>query len=243
MIKNKQVINARLNEVGFYRMFLKGFHRGDLVYDIGANEGTKTDIFLRLGARVVAVEPDTINQEVLRQKFLTYRLAKKPVTIVGKAVSNIRSVETMWIDPLSPWMNTLNSKWVNSLASNPGRFENRVNFCQQKLVETITLSDLIAAHGVPFFIKIDVEGYEAKVLQGLQHRVPYVSFEVNLPEFKIEGIQCIEALGTLESGGQFNYSTDLGGGMALDRWLGPREFLTFFAQCSHKSIEIFWRAN
>lgn len=37
-----------------YRQFVKS---GDLVFDVGANVGNRTAVFLRLGARVVAVEP------------------------------------------------------------------------------------------------------------------------------------------------------------------------------------------
>ena len=42
----------------FYRKLLAGLQRDGLIFDIGANMGAKTDIFLRLGARVVSVEPD-----------------------------------------------------------------------------------------------------------------------------------------------------------------------------------------
>ena len=40
-----------------------------------------------------------------------------------------------------------------------------------------TLDALIARHGRPAFIKIDVEGYEAEVLDGLSRAVPALSFE------------------------------------------------------------------
>ena len=41
-----------------------------------------------------------------------------------------------------------------------------------------TLDALIAEHGLPDFIKIDTEGHEAAVLQGLSAPVPALSFEI-----------------------------------------------------------------
>jgi len=57
-IADRRLIDDRSTEVDFYRNTLEGFQPGDVIFDVGANEGQKTDIFLRLGAKVVAVEPD-----------------------------------------------------------------------------------------------------------------------------------------------------------------------------------------
>ncbi len=64
-IADKRLIDDRDAEIAFYKGTLKGFRKGDVIFDVGANEGQKTDIFLRLGAKVVAVEPDEYNQDIL----------------------------------------------------------------------------------------------------------------------------------------------------------------------------------
>lgn len=238
---NRKIIDERDKEVKFYRDLLKGFQKNDLVYDIGANHGYKTDIFMRLGARVIAVDPDTSNQKILRQKFLSYRFQKKPITVVGKAVSDQNSIQTMWIDEPGSAKNTLSQKWVNTLSHDTTRFGESLDFAQHKQVQTITLEELIATHGQPFFVKIDVEGHEPNVLQGLQQPLPYLSFEVNLPEFMEEGLRCIELLEQLAEKSEFNYSANLSTGLSLQNWLPPREFLDVYSQCKHKSIEIFCR--
>jgi FkbM family methyltransferase len=240
-VADRRIIDARLREVEFYRDLLKGFRAGELVFDIGANHGSKTATFLNLGARVVAVEPDEINQEILRQKFLTRRLASRPVIIVDKAVSDSNTVETMWIDAPGSAKNTFSKKWVETLKHDPSRFGKRLDFAQQKTIATVTLEQLIATHGRPFFVKIDVEGSEPSVLRGLKSPVPYLSFEVNLPEFEPEGLECVDLLRRLHPAGTFNYAADCQHGLTLDRWLDAPAFARVLGRSTEKSIEVFWR--
>lgn len=245
-VADRRLIDDRSKELEFYRRLLHGFREGDLIFDVGANVGDKANVFLRLGARVVCIEPDEVNQEVLRSKFLRYRFASKPVVIIGKAVSDRSTTETMWIDGSGSAVNTLSQKWAETLRANKDKFKHGhcgLRFTEHKIVETLTLEDLIVAHGLPFFVKVDVEGYEAKVIKGLKQPVPFLSFEVNLPEFRQEGLECVRLLYDLAADGEFNYATDLHGGMALEKWLGAQEFSSVLEQYSETYIEVFWRTS
>lgn len=232
------------DEVRFYESVLAGFEKGDLIFDIGANEGAKTDVFLRLGARVVAVEPNDACASSLAQRFLELRIQPRPVQIVNRAVSNRLGTEKMLIDGPGSAVNTLSPKWAESLKKNRETFAYKhcgLEFKQTKLVETTTIDELLAQHGVPFFVKIDVEGHELNALRGLHRPVPYLSFEVNLPEFRPEGLQCIRVLEELAGSGRFNYVSDCTRGLTLKEWLPAGDFCMVLDRCTESSIEIFWK--
>jgi len=241
-IADSRVIDRRRTEIEFYQAHLQGFKPGDLFFDIGANEGYKTDVFLRMGARVVAIDPDVHNQKLLEKRFLSYRIRRRPVVLVDAAVSDQDGVATMWLDAPGSAKNTLAKKWVDVLRNDKERFGERLTFGSQQQVKTICLETLIARYGAPFFIKIDVEGHEPSILRGLRQPVPYLSFEVNLPEFKPEGEECIKLLGKLTPRGKFNYAVDCQSGLVFDDWVATPKFLSAFNQCAAKSIEVFWNA-
>jgi FkbM family methyltransferase len=242
-IADRRILDARDQEIAFYRRLLDGLQPGDVIFDVGANHGAKTDIFLRLGARVIAVEPDEVNGRVLEQKFLKYRLARKPLVIVNKALSDTNSIETMWIDAPGSAKNTLSRKWVDTLRGDESRFGQRLKFSERREVITTTLEQLVREHGRPFFVKIDVEGSEPSVLRGLARAVPFLSFEVNLPEFRPEGLECVSLLSQLDKDGSFNYVVECGDGLVLNEWVDASECLRLIEQCGERSIEVFWKAS
>jgi FkbM family methyltransferase len=228
----------RRNERRFYQAFFSPPPRNFLVFDVGANRGRRTELFLRLGAKVVAVEPDALNQRLLARRFFG-----RPVTVVGKAVSEENSVATLRVHAPGSGLNSLSEKWVRMLAEDDKRFGSRQEFSGSQEVETVTLESLIDAYGVPHYIKVDVEGHEPSVLRGLRRPVPFLSFEVNLPEFLAEGIECVGILGRLSAGGGFNLSPDCQGGLSLPRWLAAAEFTGVLRGRREESVEVFWRSQ
>jgi FkbM family methyltransferase len=236
--KDGRPVNWRARELRFYRGLL-GLPGGDfLIFDVGANRGQRTEVFVRLGARVVAIEPDETNQRLLARKFKS-----RPVAVVGKAASDGVGAVTLRVAHPGSGLNTLSEKWVRTLRDNPGKLGAHVEYEGSRTVQTTTLALLIEAHGTPRYIKIDVEGHEPGVLRGLAAAVPFVSFEAILPEFRPEAAECIEILGRLSPRGRFNYSEDCHKGLALGEWLDGPGIATVLDGLGEKTIEVYWRRD
>ncbi len=143
-----------------YRPFVS---RGALVFDLGANVGRVTDALVALGARVVAVEPNPKLAALLRTRH-PYKVTVEQ-TAVGAETGSAEM--QLGIDPAH---STLSPEW-QKLAPTHDRWSGTIT------VPVTTLDDLIARHGSPAFVKIDVEGLEFDVLTGLTRDVPALSFE------------------------------------------------------------------
>ena len=222
--RRPEIIARRDGEVNFYRAFVKP---GALVFDIGANHGQKTDVFLRAGAgRVVAVDPDPFNIDTLMDKFWRYRRYPLPVEIRQKAISSRKGRAK------------LNAPFPGSALASITPVQSDGAFTEFDCL-TVTLDQFVLEYGLPAFIKIDVEGHELQVLQGLSRPVP-LSFEVNLPENRAKGEACMVELERKFPEGEFSYIVECADGLQSG-WRPYAEFLKVYARISAPSIEVFWR--
>jgi FkbM family methyltransferase len=101
-----------------------------------------------------------------------HRFCNTPgITILEMGVAESRGERVLHIDAKNNTTATFSDKFIQQ-----GPFPNRT-WAQAVRVPVITLDDLISAYGIPGYCKIDVEGYEPNVLEGLSTPIPYISFE------------------------------------------------------------------
>jgi FkbM family methyltransferase len=129
----------------FYSQFV---HKKDLCFDVGANIGNRTEIFVMLGANVVSIEPQVHCVQKLNRKFKRYR---DLVTIVPKAVSDSIGISKIAISSFDGYT-SMSEKWILRVLQS-GRFRKSVTWKKWQEVETTTLDNLISVYGVPHYLK------------------------------------------------------------------------------------------
>jgi FkbM family methyltransferase len=201
--------------------------RGDVVFDIGAHVGDRVASFRRLGARVVAVEPQPAMIKVL--KLLYGRSAD--VEIEAVAVGRRAGTTSMLINADNPTVSTVSPAFVSAARDAAGWETQRWTTSIQ--VPLTTLDALIGKHGAPTFIKIDVEGFEAEALEGLSRAVKALSFEFTIIQRDVARA-CIErciALGFK----RFNAALGESQTFVLDDWVGGEEIDRWLTGLPHSA--------
>lgn len=203
-----------------YRPFIRA---GQPAFDLGAHVGNRSIAFARLGATVIAVEPQP---DLAR--FLDYVFRRRPDAIVERcAIGAVEGATELFICRRNPTLSTTSREWRDRSGEVAGF--SRFRFDQTISVPQTTLDQLINRYGEPSFIKIDVEGSEDEVLAGLTRPVAALSFEF-LPQDREVALRALSRMETL---GDYRYNVSLGETLTLvwgDRWCTADELRNYLAE-------------
>lgn len=201
---DRDAVLRRDRRLKFYSTFIEP---GDLVFDVGAHLGNYSEAFRGVGATVVAIEPDPRNAKILRK-----RLQSEYIHIEQCALGRAEGTAELCIALDRDDVSTLSDQWAKNTNAN---WQGTVQ------VQVRTLNSLANYYGIPKYVKVDAEGYDAEVLSGMSFRPQIVSFEFLSRDLKIARA-CVGLLREWS----FNFVVEERSRFELSQWVSGDEVLT-----------------
>ena len=198
---------------------------GSLAFDIGSHVGDRIGSFRRLGARVVALEPQPLCAAAIRALYA----GDRSVTLIEAACGSRTGTLRLRVNSANLTVSTASADFIGAADGACG-WEDQVWDAEAEVACT-TLDALIAQHGLPAFAKIDVEGFEDAVLGGLSRPVPALSFELTTIQREV-ALRCLDRLASL---GEYRFDIALGESQTLtfDRWVSRDEMAAHISALPH----------
>ena len=166
----------------------------DLIFDVGMHIGQDTEFYLKQGYRVLAIEASPVLAEAGKQKFAR-EIAGGRLEILNVGIFETEGVADFWICEAVPEWNSFNRE----IASRDGYPHHAIP------VPTMHFGSILKKYGVPYYLKVDIEGCDQLCLKDLPSfpRPPYLSIEsecigdrdVGTAEEGLEALQKLRDLG------------------------------------------------
>jgi FkbM family methyltransferase len=174
---------------------------GALCFDIGAHVGIRIRAWSRLGARIVALEP-----QPNCMRFLQWRYGKRSaITLIEQAVGAMSGRHAMLVSYRTATVTPLSPVGVATMRPTP-LFAADIPWESSMPVSVTTLDALIAQYGEPAFCRIAVSGFELEVLEGLTCPLRCLSFAY-MPAAIDIALGCLERLECL---GPYEFNWNVG---------------------------------
>ena len=131
----------------------------DLVFDVGVHRGEDTAHYLRKGFRVVGFEAHPEHVDACRKRFAA-EIADGRVKILSGAITDgDRDTVTFYMQPrMSVWGTVLPSRADHNGVMGPS---------VEITVPAVDFARCLRDHGVPYYLKIDIEGSDILGLEAL----------------------------------------------------------------------------
>lgn len=142
--------------------WIRSMAGGETFYDIGANIGLYTMLAAKQGLSVYAFEPESQNYAVLIRNLALNKLPKTQAVAFPFCISDEQRIDTLRLSSL------IAGGSCHSFASDANFKREEKQWAYEQGSVSFTLDALVFECGLPqpTHIKIDVDGFEDKVLRG-----------------------------------------------------------------------------
>ena len=161
----------------------------DLIFDIGMHHGLDAEFYLRKGFKVVAVEANPTLVEKVTAELSSY-IDNESLIIINRAISDSTGTIDFYVNlDVDDWSSTERDAAVRDGCN-----------VEKITVPCMSFEDLIEQHGIPYFLKIDIEGADSgilKCLDQIETKPKYVSFEISLTSLAdgLKDLTCLWDIG------------------------------------------------
>lgn len=154
--------------------------RSDLIFDVGLHKGEDTQFYLQKGFAVVGIEANPALIQTAKIRFRD-EIASGKLTLIEGAIAPPSAGDSVVFyanTDLTVW-GTIDLKWAsrNEMLGSPS---------QQTKVNRVDIVDVYRSFGIPFYLKVDVEGVDRFVIEQLKSfdgRPQYLSLELEKLDF------------------------------------------------------------
>lgn len=147
----------------------------NLIFDVGMHDGADSAFYLAKGFDVVAIEANPALLAAARERF-AQEIAAGRLRLIDAAIAETTGRTHMAVsDSVDAWSSLSKDFIARSEAIG----------VKYRYVEVATVSfpELLATAGVPYYLKVDIEGLDMLVIRGLRSspdRPAYISIESNV---------------------------------------------------------------
>jgi FkbM family methyltransferase len=144
----------------------------DLIYDVGLHKGEDSEFYLKKGFRVVAIEALPTLAKFAAERLRGY-VDSGQLVILNVAVAENDSPVTFLENPDNSVWGTASAEWALRNKRQGRGFVTRT-------VQGMDFASIVRRFGVPYYLKIDIEGSDLLCLEALKHfgaRPKYISIE------------------------------------------------------------------
>jgi FkbM family methyltransferase len=145
----------------------------DLIYDVGMNNGDDTAYYLACGFRVLAIDADPDLVAAANKRFKV-EIESTKLIILNVGITERTTTAEFWINEARPEWNSFD----RHLTMRRGEPHHSI------LVQCRRIDEIFAEYGVPFYLKVDIEGNDIICCNQLSssNKPKYVSVEMSQME-------------------------------------------------------------